>query len=76
MPKEVDYIGPNTDTTSNLSSMCVVLELVDSCLDCQPGPNHQLHSLTLQLFFSSFRHQQLTVIIAFEMHFSALRNLA
>lgn len=73
-PKTVQCIVIITDTTSNLSCTCSVLELVHNCLDCQPQPNHQQQNLTLQFFPSSFRHQQLTVIIAFEMHFSALRQ--
>ncbi len=69
-------IGINTDTTSNLSSTCVVLELVAGRLDCQPRPNNQQQ--TLQLFLSSFRRQQfyLTVNIASEMHFNALHCIA
>ena len=69
-------IGTNTDTTSNLSSTCVVLELVAGGLDCQPRPNNQQQ--TLQLFLSSFRRQQfyLTVNIASEMHFNAFQCIA
>jgi len=69
-------IGICTDTTSNLSSTSVVLELVAGRLDCQPRPNSQQQ--TLQLFLSSFRRQQLylTVNIASEMHFKAFQCIA
>ena len=69
-------IGINTDTTSNLSSTCVVLELVASRLDCQPRPNNQQQ--TPQMFLSSFQRQQfyLTVNIASKMHFNAFQCIA
>ncbi len=74
LPYSAD-ISITTDTTSNLSSTCVVLVLMAGRLDCQPRPNSQQQ--TLQLFLSSFRRQQfyLAVNIASEMHFSALRCL-
>ncbi len=40
-------IGITTDTASDLSSTCVVLELVAGRLDCQPRPNSQQQTLQL-----------------------------
>ncbi len=46
-------MGITTDTTSNLSSTCVVLALVAGRQNCQPWPNSQQQAL--RILFSSFQ---------------------
>ena len=70
-------IGITTDTTSNISSTCVVLALVAGRRDCQPRPNSKVTDAIIVVTAASQSPTLLsmTVNIASEVLFNALRSL-
>ncbi len=68
--------GITTDTVCNISSTCVVLALVAGRKDCQPRPNSQPTDASIVTAASqSATLLSMTVNIASNMHFNALRSL-